>query len=294
MRLYNGKTFADVYKASLADLIEAPEYSVSPRGMATNEITNVVHVVEDPYRCLYNNIRRGSQLKYIAGETVYYFSGRRDLSFIRRFASFWDELANDDATINSAYGSLIFGDANESGLTQWQWAVQSLMRDKDSRQAVMLFNRPRYQYYGNKDFICTLSGIFNIRQNKLHFTINMRSNDAILGTPADCVFFCLLQMQMLKVLRDNGYSQLELGTFTHWANSYHVYEKHVDLVREMIASQFESASVEQIREDFIDLEGRPTMSLRHLADAIEHGHSHYQTEDRLFAWLFRQTVAERA
>jgi len=40
----------------------------------------------------------------------------------------------------------------------------------------------------------------NIRDNKLNFSVSMRSNDAILGTPTDVAFFCLLQQQMLKLL----------------------------------------------------------------------------------------------
>jgi thymidylate synthase len=230
MKLYKGNSFAEVYKASLTDLIRNPEYSVSPRGLKINESMNVAHVVENPALCLYENEKRSSQLKYIAAETVYYFSGRRDLDFISRFAPFWNQIANNDKTVNSAYGNLIFNEVGEGGLTQWQWAYNSLIRDKDTRQAILLFNKPNYQYYGNKDFICTLNGVFNIRDNKLNFTVQMRSNDAILGTATDFSFFCLLQMQMLKLLKMDKYPELELGSFTHIANSYHVYERHFKFI----------------------------------------------------------------
>ena len=86
MKVYQGKTFAEVYKKSLKDLVNATS-SVSPRGYKVNEILNAVHVIEDPTSCLYENKRRGSQLKYIAAETLYYFLGRRDLDFIKEYAA---------------------------------------------------------------------------------------------------------------------------------------------------------------------------------------------------------------
>jgi thymidylate synthase len=290
MRVYKGKSFADVYKASLTDLIQNPEYSVSPRGFKINEIMNTVHIVEDPSLCLYENTRRSSQLKYIAAETVYYFSGRRDLNFIKKYAAFWEQIANEDLTVNSAYGNLIFTEENKVGMTQWVWAFQSLVKDKDTRQAIILFNKPEYQYFGNKDVICTLNGIFNIRDNKLNFTIQMRSNDAILGTPTDFAFFCLLQMQMLKLLQETAYPELELGTFTHIANSYHVYERHFDLIKDMITSDFKPTKFEPIDLNFISTAGKPTKQLEDLTAAVEHGDKNYLTEDKLFKWIYEKTV----
>lgn len=290
MRVYKGKSFADVYKASLTDLMQSPEYSVSPRGFKINEIMNAVHIVEDPSLCLYKNAKRGSQLKYIAAETVYYFSGRRDLNFIKKYAPFWEQIANEDLTVNSAYGNLIFTEENRFGMTQWMWAFQSLVKDRDTRQAIILFNKPEYQYPGNKDVICTLNGIFNIRDNKLNFTIQMRSNDAILGTPTDFAFFCLLQMQMLKLLQEAAYPKLELGTFTHIANSYHVYEKHFDLINDMLLSGFESSSFESIGQNFINASGKPTSQLEKLTSAVEHNDKNYLTDDKLFKWIYEKTV----
>jgi thymidylate synthase len=287
MRVYRGETFAEVYRKSLWDLINDPEHSVSPRGMKINEVVNAVHVVEDPSSCLYYNERRSSQLKYIAAETVYYFAGRRDLGFIKKFASFWEQIANIDATVNSAYGNLIFTEVNKAGVTQWDWAFQSLVKDKDTRQAILLFNKPDYQYFGNKDVICTLNGIFNIRDNKLNFTIQMRSNDAILGTPTDFAFFCLLQMQMLKLLKEKAYPELELGTFTHIANSYHVYERHFGLIQDMLSGYFEPSSFEPINENFINYEGKPTAEFEKLTHAVEYGTS-YETEDKLFNWIYEK------
>jgi len=290
MKVYQGKTFAEVYKKSLKDLLKTSS-SVSPRGYKVNEILNAVHVIEDPTSCLYENKRRGSQLKYIAAETLYYFLGRRDLGFIKEYASFWEQIANSDSTVNSAYGNLLFTETNKFGISQWDWAYKSLCNDKDTRQAILLFNKPDYQYFGNKDVICTLNGVFNIRDNKLHLTVNMRSNDAVLGTPTDIAFFALLQMQMCKILKEEAYPELELGRLTHVANSYHIYERHFTLVGEMITKQFKPVAIDEIGDNLIDRTGKPTPAFQELTDAVRMVKQvTYSTEDKLFKWIYEKTA----
>ena len=222
MRVFKGETFAEAYNYALSSIIHNPTYISSPRGMKIFEMSDAAIVVEDPTYCLYENDRRSSQFKYIAAELVWYFTGRNDADFITPYAKFWDQIKNKDGTVNSAYGNLIFTEELEDGRNQYRWALDSLIQDKDSRQAIIHFNKPSHQWNGNKDFVCTLNGIFQIRDNKLNFTIDMRSNDLILGTPTDVAFFCLLQIQMLEHLR-NHYPELELGTYTHIAHSLHLY-----------------------------------------------------------------------
>jgi thymidylate synthase len=98
--------------------------------------------------------------------------------------------------LNSSYGNLIFRELNEHGHTQYNWVIKSLLKDKDSRQAFMHFNKPRHQFQENKDQVCTLNAIFHIRDNKLNMTLTMRSNDVILGFMTDFTFFSILHQQV--------------------------------------------------------------------------------------------------
>jgi len=268
MRIYKGETFADVYQTALNDVLNNPEYITSPRGMKINEVTNAALVIEDPTFPLYENKRRSSQFKYIGAELVWYFTGRKDTAFISKFAKFWEHIDNGDGTVNSAYGSLIFKDKNLHDINQYQWAYQSLIEDKDSRQAIIHFNTPNHQWKGNKDFVCTLTGVFQIRNNQLNFTIDMRSNDLILGTPTDVAFFCLLQQQMYHHLKKH-YPELELGTYTHIVHSLHIYERHFDLIKEMLGYQFEPMSFPSIREFIIDPDGNPLDCIKEIANEVE-------------------------
>ena len=283
MVIYQSEGFAHVYEELLLDLIRDPEYITKPRDMKINEICDVSLVIENPLSCLYINSARSSQFKYIAAEFLWYFMGRRDVAYISKYAKFWESIKNSDDTVNSSYGWLLFNNPNEHGLTQYRWALESLAQDKDSRQAVLHFNLPSHQYSGNKDFVCTMYGIFQIRDNRLNFTVSMRSNDVILGLPTDVAFFTILQSQMLSHLRTYaGYPELELGTYTHIANSSHIYERHFDIASKMINTKFEEIKIPEVSLDLIDIDGKPTANFKALFENQEEA---IDLNDNLYNWI---------
>ena len=287
MKVYKGKTFADVYKLSLLDVLNNPEYETSPRGSLIREITNAALVIENPEQCLYLNDRRSSQFKYIAAELIWYFSGHNDTSFISKFAKFWESIDNGNGTVNSAYGNLIFREKNRFNISQYQWALESLIKDKDSRQAILHFNKPSHQWEGNKDFVCTLTGVLQIRDSSLNFTIDMRSNDLILGTPTDAAFFVVLQNQMYCHLK-KYYPDLKIGTYTHIAHSLHIYERHFGLVEEMLKNEFVPIEIPNINCDLIEMDGSPMEAIIKIKECIERDiniKNDVKFGDSLYDWI---------
>jgi thymidylate synthase len=282
MQVFNGNNFAEVYKQSLTYLFNAPMYESKPRGKKIKENTNVALVFDDPVQSMYSNIRRSSQFKYIAAELLWYFLGRDDVDFISKYASFWKAIQNEDGSINSSYGNLLFTKKNRYGISQYGWAHDSLVNDTDTRQAIMHFNLPEHQHITNKDFVCTMYGIFHIRDNKLHFKINMRSNDAILGTPTDVAFFTALQQQMLLHLRLN-YPDLQLGSYTHVMDSYHIYYKHFKLVEDMIEHEFTPISSPLITENLISNSGTPSETLTLMGKY--HADDILLSQDPMYKWI---------
>jgi thymidylate synthase len=279
MRVYHYSTFADAYYASLQDLMTNPDWETKPRDLKIKENTNVALIIENPLSCLYQNEVRSSQKKYISAELLWYFMGRNDVDFISKYAKFWNSIKNSDNTVNSAYGHLLFSQKNYYGLTQYEWAISSLLKDPDSRQAILHFNTPMHQYSDNKDFVCTVYGIFQIRGNKLNFTTHMRSNDVVWGLPTDIAFFAILQSQALSHLKIK-YPQLELGTYTHIANSYHVYEHHFEIVNKMLASPFVSEELPPVNLDLIDSCGFPTLEFYHFFKNPQN-----KIQDPLLEWI---------
>jgi thymidylate synthase len=128
-------------------------------------------------------------------------------------------------------------------MTPWEWAIESLLTDKDTRQAVMHFALPEHKWVGNKDQVCTLTGNWLIREDKLHLSIVMRSNDIVLGLVYDMPWFCSLMDKMLEELKPI-YPTLKKGSYTHLAHSAHVYEKDEKTILGMLG-QSESIKMEK-------------------------------------------------
>jgi thymidylate synthase len=285
MKIYSAENFSEVYQSSLNDLWNGPEFSSSPRGLNIQENLGVVLEIGNPLSSLYLNERRGSQLRYIAAELVWYFLGRNDVEFISKYASFWRQIQNEDGTANSSYGDLIFKKLNRFGKSQYSWALDCLNKDSESRQAVMHFNLPEHQYQGNKDFVCTMYGIWQIRKDKLNLTIHMRSNDAILGTPTDVAFFTLLQQQMMSHLRPT-YPNLNLGKYTHIVDSYHIYERNFQLVSEMLDQEFKPDLFPEIKSNLITKAGVSSSSLKILSENL----GSFESSDPVLSWINQNIV----
>lgn len=257
-KYYQYKNVADAYKDLLNDLLYHPEYVNSPRGIMSKEITNVIVEIENPCNNLFINNKRSSPIKYICAELIWYFSGSNTSEFISKYASMWNNLKNANGTINSAYGYLLFCEKNMHDFTQYQWAIESLKKDKNSRQAFFHFNNSSHQFFENKDQVCTIYGIFQIRKNCLNLTIAMRSNDVILGFMTDFAFFNVLHQQAHRHLLQY-YPDLKIGKYIHITNSMHLYEKNFKLAEEMLLNPFLVSALPRLDCDLITENGSPSL-----------------------------------
>lgn len=271
-------TFAQLYRDALAMCYHAPHFVASPRGQKVKELVNVTLLLTDPRSNLFYNEARSPSLNYLAGELTWYFSGDNGIEFIRKYSKFWDRIKNDNGTLNSAYGNLLFVEENEIGVTQWQWAVKSLQLDKDSRQAILHFNKPHHQKFGTKDFPCTLFAQFLIREDALHMHVTMRSNDFVFGLTYDLPFFTMLQQNMLLILRET-YPDLKLGQYYHNAMSLHIYEKDFEITEKMLGAYFFDANVPLLRTPVVDEMGNPAQEVFDLMNG------RYVGDDPFYSWL---------
>ncbi|MFW6225916.1 MAG: thymidylate synthase [bacterium] len=287
MRVIQGENFANLYKNICYELMTNPEYETAPRGQKIKEISDAILINQDPTSNLFLNPERDVPLKYLAGELLWYFSGRNDVNFISKFSSFWENICNENGTCNSAYGNLIFNKTDtRDKITQFQWAYDSLVKDKDSRQAIIHFNRPEHQYKANKDFVCTLIGNFQIRNNKLNFTIDMRSNDIFFGLTFDYPFFTILQQQMFNHLK-KIYPELEIGTYTHIAHSLHIYERNFEQIEKMMQNEFEPHKTPELTVDFVDEKGNPTFDILKIVSMIEdENNTSFYSDHHILRWLY--------
>ena len=158
------------------------------------------------------DLERNKVIKsYTDKEVELYNSGTNSAEDFGKASKFWLKLANPDGTVNSAYGYLIKHNKSHGNpmyelgadmsmmagstvavaeklmqaapdymYTPWQWCLDSLRADKDTRQAVLRFSLPEHFYKGNKDMTCTLEVNVHIREDKLYFSVHMRSIDLML------------------------------------------------------------------------------------------------------------------
>lgn len=238
MKMIEGSSFAEVYDKAMDLLLNNYEYASKPRGFDVHECLNVGLFIEDPSKNLfkYEDTSLTLPTGYVKKEMALYLRATDDSNEFAKASPFWSKIATENGTINSAYGNLIFNKSLADGRSQFDWAFDCLKNDKDSRQAFMRFNNTSHQYDGNKDVPCTFIMSFHIRDNMLHATVQMRSNDIIKGTTYDIPSFILFQRLMLLRLRE-VYPNLEMGSMTHYAMSFHLYATDFDLVERRLNSQ---------------------------------------------------------
>lgn len=237
----------DIFVKTCKKLANAPEYS--PRGQKTKELIQETLVINYPEFCVVTNPERKLSKEYLKAELDWYASGDKSIDGIKDFAAMWERIQDENGEVNSNYGEVVHKQElpNFSG-SQFDWVVESLKTDKDSRQAIINFNQPKHKKLGVKDFVCTLSTQYMIRDDKLIGLTSMRSNDFIYGFGNDFPFFSQLQSQILDEV--SKVHKIQRGPIYHTVGSLHVYEKHFDML-ERIANGKTSKS--QTIERFINI-----------------------------------------
>lgn len=225
------KTFVNIIKD-----IEDKGSASQPRDLKVKELIYGQYNIDPRFPIAYFESRKFAW-KYFAGELAWYLMKDTDIEYINQFSNFWKNITNPGTNqINSNYGSLLFGD-------QLAWCLESLQKDINTRQAIAFLNQPKFQFEGNKDFVCTMYLNFFVRNNKLNMKVQMRSNDIFYGLTYDAPFFAFVHQHMYLWLKET-YSDLELGTYTHFADNIHFYEHHFELASKIKNEPYKMAQYE--------------------------------------------------
>ena len=153
--------------------------------------------------------------KYADREWEWYLSGDPSGEEISKFAPIWKNHMDENGNVRSNYG--------------WQWnrgsqldrIIDKLHADKNTRQALLsIYDGKEIATY-SKDTPCTSSIHFQVVNNKLCMTVNMRSNDLWFGFCNDQYCFSKLQEMVSNEL------SLEVGWYYHFSSNIHLYDKHL-------------------------------------------------------------------
>ena len=199
----------------------------------------------DPYApYIYIDKNFQTPKKYVKAELDWYKS--MDLSIIGHEGiesnPTWQSCCTKDEKkeINSNYGWCVFSEENGS---QYDNCLEVLKKDKTTRNAIIMYNRPSiykdYKRDGMHDMICTFMSHFFIRNNKLYMIHNMRSNDIRYGfICSDLAWNCFVYQNIYEDLKST-YPDLEVGTIIWTSDSMHLYSRHFEDLKNFVESERE-------------------------------------------------------
>lgn len=228
-----------------------------PRGQKTRELLG--HSVNiDMSRPVLTVARRRLGYRFLAAEAAWILSGDNRVETIAPYAAKIADFSDDGQTFFGAYGPKV--------LAQLGYVVDTLIKDPDSRQAVL--NIWRENPPASKDIPCTLSAQFMIRGGQIHAVVSMRSSDLWLGLPYDLFNFSMLAAWVGLEISRRGGPLYSLGTLTNFAGSRHLYERDWDQARACVADRRPAFQYDTV--DTVDF-GSPGDLVEHLWALAEQG-----------------------
>lgn len=222
----------------------------------TVELLNV-HLEFNPNEAYIDyGMSRLTNREYVARELDWYLS--RDKSIHGHIGiennKIWKSCATDDlGLVNSNYGAIVF-DRLDKHLRQFDYAIDKLVKDKCSRQSVIIYTRPSLHWescdniHAKHDFTCTThTQHFITNDNKFIYIVNMRSNDAIFGLQNDYCWHRYVYFKMFETLRKT-YPDLQVGSIYWNTGSMHIYDRHYDILAKIVA-EYRLGLIERRNDD---------------------------------------------
>ena len=119
-------------------------------------------------------------------------------------------------------------------IDQLKWVMQEMKEDPDAKNLIVTSWNPEYLYTmaTNKDAsrfpICHNMYQISNRNGKLDLQLYQRSADLFLGVPFNIASYALLTIILAKI------AGLQPGEFIHTFGDVHIYENHIEQVKEQL------------------------------------------------------------
>lgn len=218
MEEINGKRTNSVWQKMIRKCHLNYDYISEPRGMEVREVINGSYSISMP-AFIDLSSRENLNIPFMFAEAAWVVEGSNKLSDLEKYMKKYAEFSDDKIFLKGAYGPKI--------LDQLPYIIGTLLRDQDSRQAVLTIWRERPG--GSKDIPCTVAMQFLIRDGKLNLITTMRSQDIVLGYTYDVFTFSMVALAVKLLLKEKK-MDIELGRLFVNAGSLHLYEQHYDSV----------------------------------------------------------------
>ena len=216
-------TLDDLLHRSFMKILKDGAWVRASRGR-NKELSCVLLQLTNPLARLSHTEKRGKVFSAL-GELAWYLAGSNDGTFVTYYIDRYKDEVEKDGTVHGAYGPRVF---SSKGTTQFDTVIATLREKPTTRKAVIQIFDADDLRADFKDVPCTCSLQFMIRSGRLHLSVAMRSNDAYFGLPHDVFSFTMIQELAARTLG------CELGTYSHYAGSLHIYADYLDAAKQYI------------------------------------------------------------
>ena len=220
------QTIKDI-RSYFISALENEEYVEDKTGVKTLDLVGASFLADAPA------IFGTPNEEYISREIAWYESKSLNVEDIPgETPAIWKSISSKTGKINSNYGYLINSEGN---FYQYQKVLTQLLVDRQTRRAVMIYQRPTmhtdFCVDGMSDFICTNAVQYLIRGNQINAVVQMRSNDVIFGYRNDYAWQLHVLQNLVADINRLGESDYKVGDITWQVGSLHVYERHFKFVK---------------------------------------------------------------
>ena len=142
----------------------------------------------------------------------------------------WDSWADETGSIGKAYGYQLAKKSKypEGEFDQVDRVLYDLKHNPQSRR--IMTNIYNFEDLHEMNlYPCAYSMTFNVTGDTLNGILNQRSNDMLTANNWNVLQYALLLIMFAQV------SGLKAGTLVHVIADAHIYDRHVDIVKEIIA-----------------------------------------------------------
>ncbi len=172
-------------------------------------------------------------LKSIIHELLWFLKGDTNVKYLQENGvRIWNEWADENGDLGHIYGYQwrSWPDYNGGHIDQIKEAIHTIQNNPDSRRIIVsawnVADLPQMNLPP-----CHAFFQFYVANGKLSLQLYQRSADIFLGVPFNIASYALLLMTVAQV------TGLEAGDFVHTLGDAHIYNNHIEQVREQLSRE---------------------------------------------------------
>ena len=171
-------------------------------------------------------------LKSIIHELLWFLKGDTNVKYLQaNGVRIWNEWADENGDLGHIYGYQwrSWPDYDGGHIDQIKEAIDTIQNNPDSRRIIVsawnVADLPQMNLPP-----CHAFFQFYVANGKLSLQLYQRSADIFLGVPFNIASYALLLMMVAQV------TGLEAGDFVHTLGDAHIYNNHIEQVREQLSN----------------------------------------------------------